>query len=542
MFLACALFPACAAPKVGPAHALSPKAGALLANAPASYAPEAGKIPSSPEQQRIRAAFENAVPPPARATLQHEPALDLVATTVAEMIAGEQQAPSHALVQWLFWRCGAASRYARIEALTAQGVDDLDLQSADLAGKIQASVYPEAYGLARVSHGSSGAQVLVIGRRPLQIDPLPKAYAPGAEVTLKVKPLDAFGELMLHADDGEGGVARERLTAAADGTFSITRKAPSKPGRYFIEVTGLDPRTLAAMPENPWRRSLFWVPIYVGVPEPTVPDDFMRAPSPNPADLTTWGTKIVEGYNEARVKQGKKPAATDGRLTALVQERSGLVSRAGREPPPEVVLADKLAASGYPPHDYDEFTGRLDSISDYLRLRLLEPAARQRLLSAEAPVVGVGLSARAPNAKGEFDFVVVEDVVDAVARLDPARDKPRVLAALDAFQTAEGRPAFKHDDDVAKAVQGFADEVCRGSKRGNQMKPLVDKARGIGEKFHQWATPVWRAGYDYPRWQETSLLAKSKEAPLTHVEVGLCQGDLPGKPGGSYVVVVPYGF
>src|SRR5689334_46371 len=90
MLLACALSPACAPPKVGPAHALSPKAGALLANAPATYAPEAGKIASTPEQQRIRAAFENAVPPAARATLQHEPALDLVASAAAELLAGEQ--------------------------------------------------------------------------------------------------------------------------------------------------------------------------------------------------------------------------------------------------------------------------------------------------------------------------------------------------------------------------------------------------------------------------------------------------------------------
>jgi hypothetical protein len=52
---------------------------------------------------------------------------------------------------------------------------------------------------------------------------------------------------------------------------------------------------------------------------------------------------------------------------------------------------------------------------------------------------------------------------------------------------------------------------------------------------------VWRAGYDFTRWEETSLLAKSKDPPLSHAEVGLCQGNLPGKPGGSYVVVISYG-
>jgi hypothetical protein len=73
------------------------------------------------------------------------------------------------------------------------------------------------------------------------------------------------------------------------------------------------------------------------------------------------------------------------------------------------------------------------------------------------------------------------------------------------------------------------------------MKPLVDKARGIGEKFHTWGTPIWRAGYDYTRWQDQSLLAKGREPGVTHAEVGICQGDLPGKPGGSYAVAIAYG-
>jgi hypothetical protein len=73
------------------------------------------------------------------------------------------------------------------------------------------------------------------------------------------------------------------------------------------------------------------------------------------------------------------------------------------------------------------------------------------------------------------------------------------------------------------------------------MKLLVDKARGIGEKYKTWGTPVWRAGYDFTRWQETSVLAKAKDAPLPYAEAGVCQGNLAGKPGGSYVVVIQYG-
>src|SRR5262249_44059819 len=140
---------------------------------------------------------------------------------------------------------------------------------------------------------------------------------------------------------------------------------------------------------------------------------------PNPPDRTGWVAKILEGYNEARAKAGKKAIATDGRVSALAQERSGMVARAGREPPPDVVLADKLAAAGSRPGDYDEAHARLDAVSDYVGLRLLRPAARHRLLSSDALIVGIGLTERPPNPKGEVDFTVVEDIVDPVARLDP---------------------------------------------------------------------------------------------------------------------------
>jgi hypothetical protein len=529
----------CAAPRVGPARSVFEKTGALLASAPPVYGPDAGKVPVVAEQARIRTAFENALLPAAKATLSHEPALSTVAAVIVDMVAGEQQAPSQALVEWVAWRAGAVSRASRVEVMTTGGMDDLDLQTADFAGKIQASVYPEAFGIARSARGRP-AQVIVFARHPLAVEPMPKAYAPGAPITLKVKPLDAFSELVLSADDETGGVTDEKLAAGADGSFSVTHAAPSKPGRYFLEVTGLDPRTLQAMPENPWRRSLLWVPVYVGVPEPAAPDDFIRAPSASPADITTWGARIVDGYNEARGKAGKKPLATDGRVTGLARERSDLVSRAGREPVPDVVLADKLAASGYPPHDYDDVTARIDSVTDYVGLRLLQPTARRRLLAAESLVVGVGLTPNPPNAKGEIDYTLVEDDVDPVPRFDVARDRPRIYAALDARETAEGRTAYKHDEDVAKVVQQFADEVCSGQKRANQMKPLIDKARGVGDKFHTWGTPVWRMGYDYTRWADQSLFAKSKEPALSHAAVGICQGDLPGKPGASYTVAIQF--
>jgi hypothetical protein len=548
----------CGVPRVGPARDVSPRAASLIGAPPSVYGPDAAQVPAATMAARVRVTFETALPPEPKATLTHEAALDSVAAVIAEMVSAEGQAPSQAVVQWLCWRAGVVSRRPRVTVMTTAGVDDLDLQTADFAGKMQPSIYPEAFGLARSSSGRP-AQAIVLAQRALAVDSLPKAYAPGAPITLKVKPLDAFADLALLADDDQGGVAEVPLRAAADGTFSVTQPAPQKPGRYFLEITGLDPRTLQAMPENPWRRSLFWVPVYVGVPEPVAPDEAIRAPSdvrrptgtspaalepapPGPRDAAAWGDRILDLYDEARARAGKPKLLRDGRLTAMAQVRSGVVARSGREPPPDVVLADKLAAAGLPPHEYDEHHERVDTVSDYVFLRLLLPSARRRLLGISGLVTGVGLTANPPNAKGEVDFTAVEEQVDPVARFDLGRDRPKIYAALDTYETAEGRAAYKHDDDVARVLQDFADQVCRGEKRANQMKPLVDKARGVGDKFHTWSTPTWRAGYDYTRWQDQSLLAKGREPGVTHAEVGICQGDLPGKPGGSYAVAIAYGF
>lgn len=541
LFLAAPSFTGCGAPRFGPVREVTKRASEILASAPSSYAPDAAKIPASGEDARVRATFENAVPPAAKGALRHEPALDLVARVTAEMLSAEKQPPSAAMMQWLFWRAGAVSRYARVEAMVVEGVDDLDLQMADAGTRMQAPVYPEAYGVARSTRGR-GAQVVVFGRRLLDVDPFPKSAPPGAPLTLKVKPAEGFAELTLLADDADGKTSEARLAPAEGGAFTVTWTAPAKPGRYFVEITGLDPRTQSGTPENPWRRTLFLAPVYVGVPEPVAPDEAFTHPGPAVFDATSWAGHVIDGYNAARRAAGKQPAATDGRLATLARERVGVTAQAEREPPPDAVLADKIAAAGSPPHDYDVVEARLDSPADHVALRLLAPSARRRLIEAESPLLAVAVAPRPLRARGAaVEHALVEVAVTPVARLDPSRDRAKVHGALDAAAQAEGRAAYKHDEDVGKAVQQFADEVCRGGVRPNQMKLLVDKARGIGEKYKTWGTPVWRAGYDYTRWQEVSVLGKAKEAPLPYAEAGVCQGNLAGKPGGSYVVVLQYG-
>ncbi len=515
----------------------------MLATPPTSYGAQA---PGTPEGATLRQRFEAAIPAAAKLTLLHEAALDLVAASVAGTLSEAEQPPSQALTQWLFFRAGAVSRFSRVELRSASSPDEADRLMNELASHLQPSVGRESYGIARFQRGSSVSLAVVFGRRPLDVEPFPKSFAPGSKLTLHLKASEGFTDFQLHADAPGGGVTTVKGTGDA-GAVTLEHQLPTQPGRYFIEVSALDPRLSSAAPENPWRRSLLWVPVYVGAAENAAPDDFIGGPNEGKAaDAATWGTRVAEVYDKARVAAGKKPLAVDGRVTALAQDKSGQAARAGREPGPDATLPDKLAATGWPPRDYDEQLARGDSPVEWATLRLLQPLARSRITGPDALLIGVGLTARPPAAgspasPGLVEYAVVEELLEPAGKLEVERDRTKVLAALAAGPERAGKGAFNKDDDVSKAIQDFALEVCKGIKKPNQTKTLIDKVRGVGSKYHSWGNAIWRSGYDFTRWGEQSILTKAKEEPLPYAAVGLCQGDLPGKPGGSYVVVVQYG-
>lgn len=534
----------CAAPRVGPARELPQEAAALLSPAPDHYAPGAGMLEPKPASDRIRQGFEGALTPTARAAIRHDPALDLVAATVAAIYADGEQAPSRAIVQWLFWKCGAVSRYSRADVTSAGNEEELNFIAYEYAGKLQAAPIPEAYGVARATRGGRVSQAIVIGQAPVAVDPFKKSHAPGAQVALKVKPLAGATELVLHEGGDAGAVREARMAAAADGSFTVSYALPSQPGRYFLEVTGVDARAA----EGTSRDTLLWVPVYVGVPEPSVPDDFMRAPQVSPADAAGGGARIVELYNAERTKAGKKPLGSDGRLAAVAQKKSDALALAAREPAPNPAFADEIATAGFPPRVCDDAHAIIDSPTEYAKMRLLQPSARKRISSDDGLVLAVALTPRAPGAKpgSAVEYAVVEHAVDPVATLDPVKDVAKVRAALDALRVTEAGGPYGSDEDLGKVVAKFAAEVCRGERKPNETKTLIDRARQTGQSrganqpsFYNYAAN-WRVGYDHTRWAETSMLARVKEPRLTHAAVGMCQGNLPGKPGATYLVVVQF--
>lgn len=404
---------ACSSAPRGPVRELPAEARALLVKAPEMYAmPDPGGM--SAESSRLRAAFEDALAPEARSMLRHEPALDLVAAVVAETFGDEQQNPTRALTQWLFWKCGSTSlvSYTRTSWAFGKGQvqEGLDDKAIGYARNTK-PLLPTSYGVARFTQGTKTSQAVVFGRASLEVSSFQKTYAPGAPLTLRIRPLDASTDFVLSLDTGDGGVTSEPMVKHDDGSFFISRPVPSRPGRYFIEIRARGPQALAADPLHPWMRTLLWAPIYVGVPEPVVPDEALRAVASSPADPLAWPAWIAGQYNAERARQGNPLLIFDPRLVDLARARSAELAAVDHEVPPDQKLGQKLAAAGIPTNGYYESHETVEVASDYVYMQMLRPSARKRLTLSKQLTLGIGIAARPAGTSERRSYDEVEYAV-----------------------------------------------------------------------------------------------------------------------------------
>lgn len=405
-----ALAAACSTGVKGPVRELPTDARALLVKAPEMYAaPDPGSMPA--ESAHLRATFEDALAPEVRSMVRHDPALDLAAAIVAETFGDEQEKPTRALTQWLFWKCGSTSLYSHTRTSWAFGGSQVQETLDNDAIKFARStkpIFPTSYGVARFTQGKKTSQAVVFGRAPLEVSTFQKSYAPAAPIALRIRPLDASTEFVLFLDNGEGEVTREPMQRRDDGSFFISRPVPSRPGRYFIEIRALGPQALAADPLYPWEHTLLWAPIYVGVPEPLLPDEALRNPPSSPADPLAWPGWIAFQYNAERARHGNPPLSLDPRLVTMARERSAAAVAVDHELPRDRQLRQKLTAAGFPPERYYESHVSVETASDYVYMQMLLPSARMRLALTKRLTLGIGIAAHPASSNGRTSYEEVE--------------------------------------------------------------------------------------------------------------------------------------
>lgn len=528
-----------------PARELPDDVGSVLARARDMYGADKAAMAYAAEHAALIKHFEEGLPDEVRKLVKHEPALDLVAEVLSAVYVRTEQEPAPSLERWLFWRCGSVSVPGAFNVFAFGGEGDalphFESHLKEVASRLPTRSGPLSYGIVRASWGHVTAQGIMIGRRPVEVAALKKSYAPGQTLEIAATPTGGHTNLTLYVDAGGGDVTVVPMTAGADGTFFAKAPLPQKPGRYFVEVLGVEPKSHAVDPDHPFRNMLMLAPVYVGVAEPKTPDEFIRRPAPNPPDPATWKQRIVTAYNVERARYGRPPLALDPRVDGIAQRKSDEVAASPGDIRPDPQVVQEIMASGIAVDDMLNSIDHLEYISEYVNLRLLRPAARHHLLSPTAQLMGVGISQRHNHATASRPYAVVEYAVEVVKPMDVAKEKDRVYAALGELEKVDGKKPLDRDDGLGKVAQEIAEAVCKGTRKPDDGKGIWEKA-GLGpaKGFMKRGSYSWM-GYHLTNEALAKMRNDMKAGGYTKVAVGLCQGNFEGRPMASYMLLLEMG-
>lgn len=515
------------APPKPPVRELSAPAVALLSLAPAAY----GQLtPIALPEDQGSAPAQTAFAQLAGPNAQHEPALDLVAAVVGKTFAEAQELPAAALLQWLYWKCGATSLPGPVNVLVAppDAAPYFQEHLRRLAAFVPQSKDPVSFGVARVAVSGYVAQAVAIGTRKMDISPTPKAQTGGQSLPIRIAPKKPYSSLALYVDQGGPDVLMVPMDKQADGTYSANAPMPAAPGRYFAEVVGVDASTDGG-PSKGWRTTLLWLPFYVATPEPAEADEFIRHPQKNHPDRSAWAPQIISAYNTARQKLGRAPLGVEQAATALAQARSDLIASLQDLPPPETQMPQKLAAAGLPARNLSGFVDEIEYVSEYVTLRLLRPAARYSLFDPNITTIALGLSPRTV-APGLGFYDSAEYLFETI-RIDPPKERERIFGLLDA---THGSP-FTRNETLTKAAQSIAEGVCKGGPKPTDAHAIFQKAVGLDPTLKNRLAAPW-LGYDLSK-EDAAEIAKDAAA-FTNAGIGVCQGTIDGAPGAILVLVL----
>lgn len=429
----------------------------------------------------------------------HEPALDLVAAVVGKTFAQEQELPARALLQWLYWKCGAVSMPGPVNVLVGTQADGpvflehLRRLASNRAGARGAClVRCRARRRERVRRAGDRDRVPQ-GRHRADAE----GAGPGQSVPVRIAVKKPFANLTLYVNQGGPAVLSVPIGEAPDGTFQANAPMPAAPGRYFVEVVGV------AVPpdgvvEKGYRTSVLWLPFYVGAAEPAAADEFIRHPQKNHPDRAAWAPQIVAAYNDARTRLGRPAFVVEQAATGLIQARADLIASLRDLPPPETAMPQKLAAAGLPARNVFGFVDGIEFVSEYITLRLLRPAARFALFDPNVTTIALGLAPRTMGADRGF-FSSVEYVFEVI-RVDPPKERERILGVLDATHGS----AFVRNEPLAAAAQKIADSVCKGNPMPSDANAVFRGAQGLDPMLRNRLAAPWFGSISAKRTSPTS--------------------------------------
>lgn len=521
------LLTACAAaPPRARVRELTAPAVALFSLAPQAYGQTTPiQLPDDAGSEAAQAAFGGM----AGTLATHEPALDLVAAVVGKTYVEAQELPVQALLQWLYWKCGAASLPGPVSVLVVppDAAPVLDEHVRRLAAVVPKAKEQLNYGIARIRVNGYLAQAIAVGYRVADVAPIVKSQPAGAKVPVRIRPRTPQTDLTLYVDQGGPDVLKVPMTRLEDGSYQAEAPVPAAPGRYFLEVMGTRVPDEGSTQKG-WRSTLLWVPVYNGVAEPAAADDFIRRPPPNHKDPSVWSMQIISAYNDARARLGRSPLQPEQASTALAQARSDQIASLSELPPADQGVHQKLADAGLPARNVAGYVDEIEFVSEYITLRLLRPAARYTLFDPAMSSIAIGISPRVAPPLGYWNSA--EYVFERLV-IDPPKERERILGLLDkAYSTP-----LKRDAVLSGTAQSVAEGVCKGGPMPSDAKAVFAQAVGLDPSLRNRLGVPW-VGYNFSEDDAASIA--SKATGFTHVGAGVCQGTIEGRKGTVLLVLL----
>lgn len=396
---------------VVPGRSLGSEARSLVEEVPDVYAPEAALMQAFAPDDDLRQILLDALPKATRVLAMEDPALNCVASVIAENYPEDETEPSKLLQQWIAWRCGAMSRNFHfnispcIGRCTSVG---LDSSLRRLVGLLTYYDHRFSYGVSRRRRGQWYMQVVVSNERIVEAQArVRRSYSPGETLALKLRSDERFHAPIAYIQAGGTRIVKREVTEGPDGTWELTHELPGVPGTYFVELVA-DVERGTERGGTPWQQEIVMFPIHVGAAKSPMPDVFM----PKESDRAPHGEprieRLLEEYNAQRRKLGRPTVTWDAEIANLAAERARLDASAEQMIPLDAALDLKLDKMGISVGHAWQTQARFSVLQDYIQTQLNRPSVHAELLDTGAVRLGIGIAPRPVEEARPRSYSIVE--------------------------------------------------------------------------------------------------------------------------------------
>ncbi len=338
---------------------------------------------------------------PARQFLEHEPALDHAARSMALYFAEHEALPSDSYLQWLAWQLGVTAQVRLQRYYWGRGRRHAESLSVleKLAGQIPVDQGPMLVGVAfnRLDR-RRWIQTACVMSQPVVLEPLAKHHEPGSSLTIEGRFAVAARDARLYIGGPAGPTEIYWLGLRDDGSFAVELQLPQQPGTWYLQL-----RARSFLPredETGELRTLLHFPLYLGVDEPSEPERWRHQARWPVSEEDEIPERVLAVYNRERSAAGLPALELDPVLSEEAASWAEVLARGGAQGAVPRLQRRLLERGEAVVDSSTRWSGFVD-LEPHLEEDLLRPAFRDELLDPLQTRLGVATTR--PGASSAYE-------------------------------------------------------------------------------------------------------------------------------------------